>query len=86
MEKTRIIVHIDSTQPLFLRGEGVSSLSWDKGIELQHVKEDEWVWETDESFSNAQFKILLNDQTMELGDSHPLYPGASMRINPKFPD
>jgi len=54
-------------------------------VELIHNKPDEWIFETEELFSAAHFKILINDQTYELGDSHPLHPGVSIRINPKFP-
>lgn len=85
MGKTRVIVHLDSTNQPYLRGEGVSSLNWEKGVPLQKLSDEEWLWETDEPFQAGSFKILIEDQTIELGDSHPLYPGASMRINPKFP-
>lgn len=87
-KKTRIIVQADLNHPnsIYLRGEGLSGLSWEKGVELKHEKADEWVFETDDFFSNAEFKILVNDKTYELGDNHPLYPGASVRINPKFPN
>ena len=83
-EKTRIVVQLDSRFPntLYLRGEGLSELSWEKGVELKHIKPDEWLFETDQPFTAGEFKVLVNDQTYELGDSHPLYPGASVRINP----
>jgi hypothetical protein len=86
-KKTRIVVQTtsDLSTRIFLRGEGVSSLSWEKGVELNHTQPDEWVFETDQPFTQGEFKVLLNDQTYELGDNHPLYPGASIRINPKFP-
>jgi hypothetical protein len=69
-----------------MRGEGCPDLSWEKGIALKKEKPDEWVFETDTLFSTAQFKVLVNDKTYEMGDSHSLYPGASVRINPKFPN
>lgn len=81
--RTRIIVH--SKDPVYLRGEGTDSLNWEHGIELKQLSEEEWMWETEESFQEGEFKILLYDQTSELGESHPLYPGASIRVNPKFP-
>lgn len=81
--RTRIIVH--SKDPVYLRGSGAPSLNWDKGIELTQLAEDEWIWETEEPFTEGEFIILLHDQTSELGDTHPLYPGASIRVNPKFP-
>jgi len=87
-KKTRIVVQMDSQFPsnLYLRGEGLSELSWDKGVAMQHPKPDEWVFETDNPFTEGEFKVLVNDKTYELGDNHPLYPGATIRINPKFPD
>jgi hypothetical protein len=87
-KRTRIVVQVDAEllSPIYLRGEGVKGLSWEKGVELKHEKPDEWVFETDTPFAGGEFKVLLNDKTYELGDNHPLYPGASIRINPKFPD
>jgi hypothetical protein len=85
MKKTRVIVQMPSKEPPFLRGEGVSSLNWEKGVPLKSLGHDEWMWETDENFLNGEFKVLIGDKTLELGDNHPLYPGASMRVNPKFP-
>lgn len=85
MSKTRVIVHLYADEPLYLRGEGVSSLNWERGVPLQPLADNEWVWETDELFATGSFKIFINDETVELGESHPLYPGSSMRINPKFP-
>lgn len=87
-KKTRVVVQVDADFPneIYLRGEGLSNLSWEKGVEMKHEKPDEWVFETDELFSTGSFKVLINDQTYELGENHPLYPGASMRVNPKFPE
>jgi len=86
-KKTRVVVQVDANfaKELYLRGEGLSDLSWEKGIEMKHERPDEWVFETNEPFSTGSFKVLINDQTYELGESHPLYPGASIRVNPKFP-
>ncbi|MFN0064816.1 MAG: hypothetical protein ACKVOH_01130 [Chlamydiales bacterium] len=84
-DKTRVIVHIEGSGEVYLRGEGTSDLNWEKGVKLKKL-EDDWIWETDEPFSDGQFKVLINDKTYELGTNHPLYPGASIRINPKFPN
>jgi hypothetical protein len=86
-KKTRIVVQVDTnfSNAIFLRGEGLTELSWEKGVELKHEKPDEWVFETETPFAGGSFKVLLNDKTYELGENHPLYPGASIRINPKFP-
>jgi hypothetical protein len=85
-KKTRIVVQIQTNDSIYLRGEGLSGLSWDKGVVLKHTKPDEWVFETDQPFTSGEFKVLVNDATYELGENHPLYPGASIRINPKFPE
>ncbi|MCH9625253.1 MAG: hypothetical protein S4CHLAM123_04230 [Chlamydiales bacterium] len=88
MKKTRIVIQVEKnkTDPIYLRGEGLAELNWEKGVVLKHEKTDEWVFETDQPFSSAEFKVLINDKTYELGESHPLYPGATIRVNPKFPD
>lgn len=87
-DTTRIVVQLDKNiaKSIYLRGEGISTLSWERGVELQQFHENEWVFETNEVFSTGEFKLLINDQTYELGESHILYPGASIRINPKFPE
>lgn len=86
--KTRVVVQLDSKEgrEVYLRGEGLPSLSWEKGVEMKRERSDEWVFETDELFATGSFKVLINDQTYELGENHTLYPGASIRINPKFPE
>lgn len=86
--KTRVVIQVESKFPesIYLRGEGLSELSWERGVELKREKPDEWIFETEQPFSTGEFKVLINDTTYELGESHPLYPGASIRINPKFPD
>lgn len=84
--KTVILVNYEEkpSKNLFLRGEGLPELSWEKGIELSHVKEDIWMWETESPFSAGEFKILIDDQLFEIGENHPLLHGASIRIRPKF--
>lgn len=85
-EKTRIIIHHEGEKvDLYLRGEG-PGLDWTRGTKLKAQEADEWIWETDEPFQTGEFKVLINDKTYELGSNHRLYPGASIRINPKFPD
>lgn len=86
--KTRIVVHYHTDSPpnsLYLRGEGLANISWEKGIALQRVKVDTWLFETDAEFGSAEFKVLIDDKVFEIGDNHPLLQGASMRINPRFP-
>ena len=85
--KTRIVIQFDAGYPntLFLRGEGIEGLSWEKGVALNNCKPDEWVWETNASFSSADFKVLINDTLFEEGENHTVHRGSSICINPKFP-
>src|ERR1700730_14510198 len=52
---TKIVVKCNCGFPnnLYLRGEGISGLSWDKGVLMKCAKSDEWIWETDKPFGNA---------------------------------
>lgn len=84
-QHTKIIIKYDAGfgNQLFIRGKG-SSLSWDKGIPLKNIKTDEWSWETDSTFNNCEFKILINDIHFELGENHPLDCGSCIQYSPKF--
>ena len=84
-QKTRVIVKFDTgfSNQLYIRGKG-ANLNWDKGILLKNVKADEWIWETDASFSTCEFKILINDKHYESGENHPLHAGANVIYTPRF--
>jgi hypothetical protein len=84
-QKTRIVIRYNTGygNQLYIRGKG-ANLSWDKGTPLKNTKADEWVWETDTSFSHCEFKILLNDRNYENGENHYLNPGASIVYTPHF--
>jgi hypothetical protein len=83
--KTRLTIKYNAGYPnqLFIRGKG-ANLSWDKGQPLKNVKADEWVWETDNSFTNCEFKILINDHVYENGNNHQLNAGSSLVHTPSF--
>jgi len=83
--ETRIVIKYDVgfNNQLFLRGKG-ANLSWDRGIKLRNIKNDEWVWETDLPFSICEFKVLINDQHFEQGENHRLTPGAIVQYTPSF--
>jgi hypothetical protein len=84
--KTRIVAHFDCGFPnnLFIRGDGISSLSWDKGTVMKNVSPNEWVWESDRPFSTAHFKILVNDGQYEVGENHTLTFGQEVDFSPLF--
>jgi hypothetical protein len=84
--KTRIVVNFDAgfQNTLYVRGEGIPNLTWEKGIPLKNVKKDEWIIELDAPFKAGQFKVLINDQTFEAGSNHPIAAGSSVRVKPRF--
>lgn len=83
--KTRLTVKYDIgyQNKFFIRGKG-AGLSWDKGQELTNVKPDEWIWETQVSFSQCEFKVLINDEIYEIGENHFLNCGSSVVYTPHF--
>lgn len=83
--KTRIIIKYDVgfKNSLYLRGNG-TSLNWEKGIPLKNVKNDEWVWESDQPFTSLEFKVLINDKQYEQGDNHRVLCGGTIQYTPKF--
>lgn len=85
IKKTRILIKYDVgyNNNLYLRGKG-ANLSWDKGIALKNIKSDEWIWETDQSFTPGEFKVLINDKQYETGENHVLTCGANIQYTPNF--
>lgn len=84
--KTKIIAHIDCgfTNNLYIRGEGISSLSWEKGVLMKNVGPNEWTWESDRPFSTMHFKVLVNDKWYEQGNNHTIAFGQEMKFTPQF--
>jgi hypothetical protein len=83
---TKIVIRCNCGFPnnLFLRGEGLPGINWNKGVMLKCVKADEWVWESEAPFKNAKFKILLNDSQYEKGENHSIDCGKSIAFTPNF--
>lgn len=84
--KTKITVQYDCgfSNNLFIRGEGIEGLSWDKGALMHCDKNNQWSWETDKHFKNAKIKILINDQQYESGENHIISCDKSLCITPQF--
>ncbi len=82
---TRVTIryNVGFSNNLFIRGKG-PGLSWDHGTMLKNVGPDEWVWETDTPFDDAEFKVLINDKQYEAGDNHHVHNGSWVQISPKF--
>lgn len=83
--KTMVYVRYNSgfSNALFIRGQG-ANLSWNKGIPLKNIQPDLWLFETDIPFSQAEFKILLNDQNYEEGANRTVRCGSQIEFCPRF--
>lgn len=84
-KRTRVVIkyNVGFANALYLRGRG-ANLSWNKGIKLQNVSSDEWVWETNTPFSNCEFKVLINDSVYEAGENHNINCGSDIKYTPHF--
>ena len=79
-----------SGEKLTIRGNG-PGMSWEKGVELQNLGGDFWVFEIrdDPSIRNNltpdfEYKILLNDQQWESAANHQLGNRGKQVIRPAF--
>jgi len=65
--ETSVLVKADAGfgNAFYLRGTG-PGLSWDKGVAMQCVSSDEWLWSTADAVSPFEVKALLNDQAWQL--------------------
>ena len=79
----KIIYNVGYPNNLFIRGQG-AGLSWEKGIALKNINENEWIWETNEIFPVCHFKLLINDVHFENGDNHEIRCGSTMEYAPTF--
>jgi len=81
--KVTIKYDVGFNNQFFIRGQG-AGLSWEKGQLLQNKGSDEWVWESDASFQDCEFKVLINDQWYESGENHHVRKGESLQYTPSF--
>jgi len=82
---TKIVAQIDVGfgNTLYVRGEG-SSLSWEKGVPLDCVADDQWSLSFAETSRPVVFKFLINDLTWSLGEDYVVQPGSSVTLTPTF--
>ncbi len=82
---TRIIAKFDAGwgNQLFIRGLG-GSLDWEKGVPMQNVGGDEWLWEQLVSCDSVAFKLLLNDQVWADGEDVTVISGDTVICRPSF--
>ncbi|MBE6412137.1 MAG: hypothetical protein E7036_06255 [Opitutales bacterium] len=82
---TRVIAKFDAGwgNQLFIRGLG-GSLDWQKGIAMQNISEDEWLWEQLVPCGTVAFKILLNDENWSEGEDFVVSAGDTVICRPSF--
>jgi|GEM_PF-1645703 len=69
---------------LYIRGQGVPGLTWEKGIVMKNLKADEWVWESDKPFTKGEIKVTLNDKQFEVGPNHIIECSKQLSFIPRF--
>ncbi|MBO7522183.1 MAG: hypothetical protein J6T16_08110 [Opitutales bacterium] len=82
---TRIVVKKDAGwgNSLYIRGNG-AGLNWQKGVLLQCVDSDEWLWENKVAKGSVEFKILVNDQFWADGENLIILAGETLTCYPTF--
>ena len=82
---TRVIVKYNAGwgNLLYIRGTG-AGLDWNKGVLLQNIGEDEWLWEQLVPTGTVAFKVLVNDEIWALGEDLSVSAGDSVIVRPEF--
>ena len=68
---------------LHIRGEG-PGLSWDVGILMNCVADNQWQIVLAESARPIVFKFLVNDLSWSTGEDYVVKPGSSVNLVPTF--
>jgi hypothetical protein len=68
---------------LYIRGEG-PGLTWDRGLAMDCVADDEWTITISDATVPIVFKFLLNDITWCIGNDYGVDPGGSVTVVPSF--
>ncbi len=82
---TTVVAQIDVGfgNTLYLRGDG-PGLSWEKGVALDCVADDQWSLVLSETSRPIVFKFLVNDLTWSAGDDYVAQPGSTVKVTPSF--
>lgn len=83
--KTKIIARADVGygNALYVRGEG-PGLSWNHGIPMKCITNDQWELDITEASRPVSFKVLLNDATWCTGPDNTVDSGATATVSPEF--
>ena len=82
---TRVIAKFDAGwgNQLYIRGLG-GSLDWQKGVPMQSISEDEWLWVQIVPKGTVSFKVLLNDKNWSDGEDLVVAAGDTVICRPTF--
>lgn len=83
---TNIVAYVDVGfgNTLYVRGEGCSELSWDKGIPLENVSSSEWSLTMKKVTDKITFKFLINDDIWAEGENLSIQAGSNSVSSPVF--
>ena len=68
---------------LYIRGEG-PGLSWDQGLPMACVADNQWQVVLAESARPIVFKFLVNDLSWSAGEDYTAAPGSNVALVPTF--
>ncbi len=76
-------VDIGFGNTLYIRGEG-AELSWNRGVPMDCVDADEWVWSSDSAPGPVVCKVLINDEIWSTGEDFRVPRGERLVCYPAF--
>ncbi len=79
----RACIDVGFGNTLFARGEG-PGLSWDKGVLMDCLGQDQWQLALSESNRPFLVKFLVNDTTWSTGPDYTVPSGVSLTLAPQF--
>ncbi|HEX2100204.1 MAG TPA: hypothetical protein VHF69_06060 [Candidatus Synoicihabitans sp.] len=82
---TSIVAKVDVGfgNQLHIRGDA-PGLSWDEGVLMSCVADDQWTYTIAGATKPVLFKLLLNDVTWSVGEDYAVAAGGSVVVTPTF--
>lgn len=77
------LIDVGFGNALYLRGEG-PGLSWDTGLALECVGDNQWTISLPASGKALTYKFLINDLTWSVGEDYVTESGAKVTVTPGF--
>jgi hypothetical protein len=77
------VIDIGFGNTLHIRGEG-PGLSWDRGLPMECVTDNQWRITLGEAGRPIAFKFLVNDLSWSVGADYVVAAGSSVTLEPSF--